>query len=213
MRVEEARWIEAARSGDVQAFNRLVILHQASAYGLAFRMLRREDAASDATQDAFLSAFTHLHQFRGGSFKAWLLRIVLNQVYDQLRRLQRHPSDSLDTLAYDEDAPVLQAPDPAPGPEDVALTSELRVCLEKGLRTLPPDQRAVVILCDIQGLSYEEAATATDTNLGTIKSRLSRGRMSMRRYLADHVELLPGNVRHYFESGEKGTAAAIPADG
>lgn len=213
MRVEEARWIEAARGGDVQAFNRLVILHQASAYGLAFRMLRREDAAADASQDAFLSAFTHLHQFRGGSFKAWLLRIVLNQVYDQLRRLQRYPSDSLDTLAYDEDAPVLQMPDRDPGPEDVALTSELRACLEEGLRTLPPDQRAVVILCDIQGLSYEEAATATDTNLGTIKSRLSRGRMSMRRYLADHVELLPGNVRHYFESGEKGTPAAIPADG
>ncbi len=201
--MDEAAWIEASKAGDVQAFNRLVILYQQSAYDLALRMLRDQDSAADATQDAFVSAFTHLHQFRGGSFKAWVLRIVLNQVYDRLRKTQRHPSDSLESLVYDDDSPVLQIVDAGPTPEEAALSGELMSCIEAGIRTLSPDQQATVILCDIHGMSYEEVASATGASLGTVKSRLNRGRMAMRAYLSKHVELMPSSIRHYFEGREE----------
>lgn len=209
--MDESSWIDASRRGDVQAFNRLVIRHQQAAYDLALRMLRDQDSAADATQDAFISAFTHLSQFRGGSFKAWLLRIVLNQVYNRLRKQRRQPSESLEAMSYDEDAPVLHIHDTAPGPEQVALSKELMACIEAGLGTLPPDQRAAVILSDIQGMGYDEIASVTGTSLGTVKSRLSRGRMAMRGYLADHVELLPPSIRHYFERIESGKS--VPSDG
>lgn len=200
--MDEAAWIDASKAGDVQAFNRLVIVHQQAAYDLAFRMLRDQDAAADATQDAFLSAFTHLHQFRGGSFKAWLLRIVLNQVYDRLRKVKRHPTDSLDQMTYDDEAPVLQIAGKDPTPEEAALSRELMTCIEDGLRTLSPDQQATIILCDLQGMSYEEVASATGTSVGTVKSRLSRSRSAMRGFLSGHLELMPPSIRHYFEGHE-----------
>jgi RNA polymerase sigma-70 factor, ECF subfamily len=212
--VDEAAWIAAGKAGDVQAFNRLVLAHQTAAYDLAYRMLKDSDSAADATQDAFLSAFTHLHQFRGGSFKAWLLRIVLNQVYDHLRSLQRHPSASLDGMAEDEDSPALQIADSQPLPEDVALSRELMSCIEVGLATLPPDQRATLILSDIQGMSYEEIAVATSASLGTVKSRLSRSRGALRTYLGKHRELLPPSQRLYFErtDGNAGKPPALAMD-
>ncbi len=200
--MNEAVWIEAGKAGDVQAFNRLVIAYQQAAYDLAYRMLRDEQAAADATQDAFVAAYTRIHQFRGGSFKAWLLRIVLNHVYDQLRAAKRHRTESLDSMAGDDDAPILQIANGGPTPEQVVLSREVLACIEAGLHTLSPDQRATVILCDVQGMSYEEAAAATGASLGTVKSRLNRGRTALRGYLAAHVELLPASLRHYFERAE-----------
>jgi RNA polymerase sigma-70 factor, ECF subfamily len=212
--LDEAAWIAASRAGDVQAFNRLVIAYQDSAYGLALRMLKDGDAAADATQDAFIAAFTRLHQFRGGSFKAWLLRIVLNRVYDELRKSQRHPTDSLETLGGDEDAPVLQIPSRGPGPEEAALSAELMSCIEAGLLILPTDQRAAIVLVDVQGMSYEETAEATGSSLGTVKSRVSRGRQAMRDYLSSHMELLPSSIRHYFEKiqSDQTNSAGMAAD-
>lgn len=201
--MDETAWIEASKAGDMQAFNRLVILHQQAAYDLALRMLRDQDTAADVTQDAFLSAFTHLHQFRGGSFKAWVLRIVLNQVYDRLRKVQRHPTDSLESMVYDDESPVLQIVDSEPTPEQAVLSGEVMTCIEAGILTLSPDQRAAVILCDIHGMSYDEVAEATGASLGTVKSRLNRGRMAMRAYLSGHVELMPASIRHYFEGREE----------
>ncbi|MHB0869999.1 MAG: sigma-70 family RNA polymerase sigma factor [Chloroflexota bacterium] len=213
--MDEAAWIAASKAGDVQAFNRLVIAYQQVAYELAFRMLRDEHAAADATQDSFLAAFTRLHQFRGGSFKAWLLRIVLNHVYDQLRALRRHPTESLDPLGDDEEAPVLQIANGGPTPEQLVLSRELMACIESGLQTLSPEQRATVILCDVQGMSYEEAALATGANLGTVKSRLNRGRLALRGHLSQHVELLPASLRHYFEGreAESQSASTLSTDG
>ncbi len=200
--MDEGDWIAASKAGDVQAFNRLVIAYQQIAYNFAFRMLRDEEAAADATQDAFIAAYTHLRDFRGGSFKAWLLRILLNRVYDQLRSLHRHPTESLETLSTEEDAPVLQIANGGPTPEEAALSRELMGCVEHGLRALPPDQRATLILSDVQGLSYEEIAVATGANLGTVKSRLSRARLAMRGYLEQYAELLPSSIRHYFDRSE-----------
>jgi len=201
-------WIAASKAGNVQAFNQLVIAHQQAAYQLAFRMLRDAEAAADATQEAFLTAFTRINQFRGGSFRAWLLRIVLNRVYDELRRLQSHRAESLESLTYEEDAPILQIANSRPTPEQVTLSRELTACLEAGLSRLPPEQRAVVILRDVLGMSYEETATATGSGLGTVKSRLNRGRSAMRSYLSQHTELLPAQFRHYFVRHEGGKVRA-----
>lgn len=214
--MDEASWVSASRAGDVQAFNRLVVAHQSAAYDLARRMLKDPDAAADATQDAFISAFTHLHQFRGGSFKAWLLRIVLNQVYDHLRARQRHPSSSLDGMVDDdEESPALQIADSQPLPEEITLSRELMGCIEAGLATLPPDQRATLILSDIQGMSYDEISTATGASLGTVKSRLSRARSGLRVYLGRHRELLPPSQRLYFERADMATGktSALAIDG
>ena len=213
--MDESVWIEASKKGDVQAFNRLVIAYQQAAYGLAYRMLHDEQAAADATQDSFLAAYTRILQFRGGSFKAWLLRIVLNHVYDQLRAARRHPAESLDTMCEDEDSPVLQLTNGGPTPEQVILSREVMACIESGLELLSPDQRATVILCDVQGMSYEEAATATGTNAGTVKSRLNRGRTALRGYLSEHAELLPSSLRHYFERDEvaHGETTTLATDG
>lgn len=200
--MEETAWIRASKAGDVQAFNRLVVAYQQAAYDLAFRMLRDQDSAADAAQDAFVSAFTHLHQFRGGSFKAWLLRIVLNQVYDRLRKMRRHPTDSLESMVYDDDAPVLRIADPQFTPEQVVLSRELMDCIEAGIRTLSPDQQATLILSDVHGMSYEEIAIATDASLGTVKSRLSRARLAMRAYLGEHRELMPASIRLYLGKQE-----------
>ena len=101
--MDEQALIASARKGDVRAFNQLVMLYQSMVYNLAYRILSDPDAAADATQDAFLSAFKAMHKFRGGSFKAWLLRIVTNACYDQLRRKQRRPTSSLDDLPVEAD--------------------------------------------------------------------------------------------------------------
>jgi RNA polymerase sigma-70 factor (ECF subfamily) len=213
--LDEAAWITASKNGDVQAFNKLVLAYQEMAYALAFRMLRNQEAAADAVQEAFLSAFTRVHQFRGGSFKAWLARIVLNQVYDQLRKQRRQPTETLDPSDDYEDAPVLQIPDAQPGPEQTALSRELMSCIEDGLQTLPAEQRAALILCDIHGLSYEEISAATETSLGTVKSRLSRGRQALRSYLARHMELLPPQYRQYYTGVEadQRPASTLVTDG
>lgn len=193
--MDEQALIAAARRGDVQAFNRLVLNYQALVYNVAYRMLHDADSAADATQETFLSAFHGLGAFRGGSFKAWLLRIVTNACYDQLRVAQRRPTSSLDDLQVDPDHSTTLL-DESESPEDYALRQDLGRAIQTGLDTLPPDQRATVILSDIQGLSYEEIAQVTAVSLGTVKSRLSRGRARLREYLQSQEELLPGRYRH-----------------
>lgn len=192
--MDEQALVAAARRGDAQAFNKLILNYQTLVYNVAYRMLHDPDAAADATQEAFVSAFRALHGFRGGSFKAWLLRIVTNACYDQLRVAQRRPSSSLDDMSIDPDhSPTLL--DHAESPEDYALRQDLGRAIQYGLDQLPPDQKVTVILSDIQGLSYEEIAQATGVALGTVKSRLSRGRTRLRDLLQRQQELLPRRYR------------------
>jgi RNA polymerase sigma-70 factor (ECF subfamily) len=196
---EELRFVEAARRGDVESFNALVRLYEGRVYNLCYRMLGDADSAADAAQEAFLSAFRNLRAFRGGSFRSWLLRIATNACYDALRARKRRPAVSLDAHADDEDdASPLQLPDTAESPDDAALRRELAGAIQHGLASLPEDQRAVVILSDIEGLSYEEIAVVTGANLGTVKSRLSRGRARLREVLRAG-ELLPARYRHESE--------------
>jgi len=186
--------IAAARRGDVQAFNKLILTHQTLAYNVAYRMLHDQDAAADATQEAFISAFRALPGFRGGSFKAWLLRIVTNACYDHLRVLKRRPTSSLDDLLVDPDHSTM-LDDEKETPEEYAMRQDLSRVIQAGLDHLPPDQRATVILSDVQGLSYEEIAEATGVSLGTVKSRLSRGRARLRDLLQEERELSPPRYR------------------
>lgn len=192
--MNEEALIARAAHGDVNAFNQLVLAYQQLAYNVAYRILSNEDKAQDATQDAFLKGFRALHQFRGGSFKAWLLRIVTNCAYDQLRMRQRRPQTPIDDLLEDDEHSTL-VEDPAAGPEDLVQRVEFDGAIQVALQTLPEDQRTVLILSDIQGLSYEEIAEVTLVSLGTVKSRLSRARAKMRDYLLAHRELLPEGIR------------------
>lgn len=192
---DDERLATAAQGGDLAAFNALVTRHERAAYGLALRMLSEPAMAEDVTQESFLAAWSNLHTYRGGVFKSWLLRIVANRCYDELRRRQRHPADSLDALPV-EPAGEWTTLAPAETPDDYALRRELSRHLQRGIASLPPDQRLTLILSDVQGHSYDEIATITGVNLGTVKSRLSRARARLREELRRGGELFERYLRH-----------------
>lgn len=195
--MDEAALIQAAKQGDLDAFNRLVLAYQDMVFAQAYRMINEPEAAEDATQDAFISAYRNLRSYRGGSFKAWLLRIVTNACYDELRRRKRRPTTPLRPLDQDEEE--IESPrwlaDPGESPEEAAERAELAEALQNCLQRLSPEFRAVVILVDMQGMDYQEASEAAGTALGTIKSRLARGRLKLRDCLQGFWELLPASFR------------------
>lgn len=193
--MDEKALIDAACKGNVGSFNQLVLCHQSMVHNVAYRILGDCDAAADATQDAFLSAFKAIAKFRGGSFKAWLLRIVTNTCYDQLRRKQRRPTASLDALLVLDPAPIRPLTDPGESPEEFAMRQELSRVIQVGIGALPPEQRVALVLSDVQGLSYQDIAEATGVSLGTVKSRLSRARGKLRDFLLEQRELLPSRYR------------------
>jgi RNA polymerase sigma-70 factor (ECF subfamily) len=193
MLAEEPSLIARSQRGDLAAFNALVECYQRQVYNLCLRLLASAEAAEDATQEAFIAAYRRIDSFRGGSFRAWLLRIAANASYDELRRQRRRPAASLEAATAVHGA--AEVPSPAAGPEDEALRQELNVHLQEGLATLLPDQRLAVILRDVHGLSYEELAEAMRCSVGTVKSRIARGRARMREYLTAQRELLPRPFR------------------
>jgi RNA polymerase sigma-70 factor (ECF subfamily) len=194
--MNEPALIESARKGDLDAFNTLVITYQRQVYNLAYRIMGDEASASDATQDAFLSAYKHIGSFRGDSFKSWIFRIVTNACYDELRRRKRKPAASLEGLVDDSDTEIeYDIPDESVGPEERMQQREMAAMIQAGIDSLPPDQRITLVLSDVQGMSYEEIAIITGANLGTVKSRLSRARAKLRDYLLSKGELLPGALR------------------
>ena len=181
--------IQRSKQGDLDSFNRLVEIYQGPVYNLALRMSVNSQAAEDAAQDAFFSAWRHIGSFRGDNFRAWLLRITANACRDQLRKLKQHRSASLEALPIEP-----QGLTSTESPEDYVLCQEIGEQIQKGLAALPSEQRLAVVLSDIQGLSYEEIAQVMDCSLGTVKSRLSRGRAQMRDYLLAR-ELFPSEFR------------------
>jgi RNA polymerase sigma-70 factor (ECF subfamily) len=198
-RMDELGLIHSAQKGDVNAFNRLVLEYQTLAYNVAYRIMAEADAAADATQEAFISAYKHIDSYRGGSFRGWLMRIVTNACYDELRRRKRRPAVSLEELTTnlegeenDSDA-VLASTEELP--EDRTQRKELATALQNCLNNLPDDMRTVTVLCDVQGMDYAEIAEATGVALGTVKSRLSRARARLRDCLQDVRELLPAVYR------------------
>lgn len=188
--MDEQPLITSAQSGSLDAFNQLVLLHQDLVYRQAFWMLGEPEAAEDITQDTFLLAYRNLPSFRGGSFKAWLFRIVSNLCYDELRRKNRRPTQPLNPTDSEDDeieSPAWLA-DSGPTPEELVERADLRQTLQRFLEELPAEYRSLVLLIDVEGLNYMEAAQALDIPVGTVKSRLARARMRLRGWLLSSNE-------------------------
>ena len=182
MKMEETELVQLASQGDLGAYNELVLKYQNLVYSHAYGLLGNYDAAEDITQDAFILAFRKMYQFRGGSLRAWLLKIVTNLCYDEMRTWKRVPLRSLELI--NEDGETNESPywikDLNLLPEESIEIKELRVGIQHGLSTLPMNFHIAVTLVDIQELSYQEAAFVMGTSLGTLKSRLARGRLMLR---------------------------------
>jgi RNA polymerase sigma-70 factor, ECF subfamily len=212
--IDEKRLIAAAQHGNIESFNYLVRAYQGRLYHTAYRVLGDGCAASDATQDAFIAAYKSIRSFRGGSFRAWLLRIVTNRCYDHLRSNRSKHTVSLDALL--PDCPNMEesiGESREESPHDSAERQELGSIIQKGLQSMPPDQRATVTLADIQGFAYEEIAQITGVNIGTVKSRLSRGRAYLREFLLAQEGVVPTSYR-FNDAARRGPQAQVePKEG
>ena len=191
--MDEVALIQDACQGDLTAFNRLVLAYQNMVYNQAYRVIGETDAAEDATQEAFISAYRKLHTYRGGSFRGWLLRIVTNACYDEMRRRKRRPVAPLEP--QNKEGEEIESPrwmvDPGESPEESAQRGELAQAIQGCLNNLPPNFRTVAVLVDIQGMDYAQVAEIIKKPLGTVKSRLARARRRMQLCLQKFRELLP----------------------
>jgi RNA polymerase sigma-70 factor, ECF subfamily len=182
----DQRLVERALSGDLDAFNDLVAHYQDLLFGLTYRIVRDRDAASDAVQEAFFSAFRNLDRFRGTTFRAWLSRIAINAATDVLRLRKRRPADPYPE--WEDDA--WQPPTgPADDPELQATHRAQARAISQAMESITVDQRRAILLFDVEGFDYQEIATITEVSLGTVKSRIHRGRLALRDLLADQMEL------------------------
>ena len=184
--MEEIDLLRAATQNDLESFNQLILKYQNMVYNQAYRILQNPDIAEDITQDTFIIGFQKLIQFRGGSFRAWLLKIVTNLCYDEMREWKRATLLSLEPV--NDDGESIEEPiwlrDPGMLPEETVERHELQSVLEQGLNKLPHFYREAVQLVDIQQLSYKEASFVSGISIGTLKSRLARGRWQLRNNLA-----------------------------
>lgn len=181
--------LERARSGDLEAFNDLIVCYQDQLFALVARMVPDRDQAADAVQEAFLHAYRHLDAFRGGSVKSWLSRIAINAAMDIQRFRKRRPAEPYPELEDDTWQP---AADVSADPVTTTLTAERHRALESALARITVDQRTAIVLYDVEGYDYAEIATLTKVSLGTVKSRIHRGRLALRELLADRMELFRG---------------------
>jgi RNA polymerase sigma-70 factor (ECF subfamily) len=201
--MDETALIQQARHGDLDAFNRIVLAYQEQTYNLALRLLGDDPSAQDATQIAFINAFQSIKSFRGGSFRAWILRILTNACFDELRRQKRKPTEDLnpiDTSSGDELEDPTWLSDDSQSPEDHITQQELEKAIQRCLRGLPEEFRAVIVLVDVQGMDYQEASEVVKKPLGTIRSRLARARQRVQECLQNAGELLPDKYRLNEES-------------
>ena len=195
--VSEKALIRAAQRGDLEAFNQLVLRYQNLLFGIALRLLNDEDVAADAVQEALISAFRRFNTFRGDSLRSWLARVVVNACYDEMRKKRRQHSVPLEqyNAEGDEIETSYWLVDAQADPEVQYEASELETAIQKSLNKLPAIYRLMLVLVDIEGLSYEEAAMAARVPVGTVKSRLARARLQMQKSLQNAGELLPSSYR------------------
>ena len=195
--IPEKTLIRAAQRGDLEAFNLLILRYQNLLFGIALRLLNDEDAAADAVQEALISAFRRFDTFRGDSLRSWLARVVVNACYDEMRKKRRQHSVPLEQ--FNSDGEEIETSywlvDPESDPEAQFESFELENAIQKSLDKLQPIYRLMLVLVDIEGLSYEEAAMAARVPVGTVKSRLARARSQMQKSLQVAGELLPASYR------------------
>jgi len=193
--LSESSLIEKALQGDLDAFNQLVLEYQSLAYNHAHALLGDRATAEDATQDSFIRAFQNLSSFRGGSFRAWLLKIVTNMSYDFMRRTKRHPTEPL--FPEDENGEEMESPtwlaDPSPSVEATLEEKQFSDSIYQMLDELPDIYRSVITLVDLYELDYSEAADILKVPIGTVKSRVARARMQMKERLQGG----PGHLLDY----------------
>ncbi len=188
----EKELVRAAAGGDESAFSELVRIYENKAYHLALRMVSNPEDAYDVAQDAFLAAWRGLPSFRGESgFSTWLYRLVSNAAIDHLRRTKHQRGN----VSLDDEELNLDAPDDSPTPQEAAEENDLKQAVAAGLRELSDDHRTVLVMREVQELSYEEIAESLQLDLGTVKSRISRARTHLRKIL-----LQSGNLSEYLPS-------------
>lgn len=186
--------VRAAAKGDEEAFAQLVRLHENKVYHLALRMCGNPEDATDVAQEAFLAAWRGLPNFRGeAGFSTWLYRLVNNAAIDHLRKTKKQRGD----VSLDDEESHVDTPDTGPGPQEAAESGELRQAVAEGLNRLGEDHRQVLVLREVQQLSYEEIAGVLGLDLGTVKSRLSRARNALRKILLES-----GNLSGYLPSNK-----------
>ena len=181
--------LERARDGDLNAFNDLVVVYQDMLFALVVRMVPDRDQASDAVQEAFFSAFRNMAGFRGGSVKSWLSRIAINAAMDAQRLKKRRPADPYPELEDDTWQPPADA---SADPVTTSLTTERHRALSAALADITNDQRTAIVLYDVEGYDYAEIAEITRVSIGTVKSRIHRGRLALRALLSDRMDLFRG---------------------
>ena len=181
---EEKVWIDAAREGDQRAFEQLIHRYEKRVFALTRRMCKNPADAEEAAQEAFLAAWQGLRFFRGdSSFSTWLYRLASNACVDLLRKEGRHSAAAGPSL-NDEEA-VVEIPDNSPTPHVLAERAEQRKQIEEGLAALPEEYREILILREIHQQSYDEISEILSLDLGTVKSRINRGRKRLRKFLLE----------------------------
>ena len=187
---EDQSLVQLAQQGDLSAFNDIVERHQRAVYATCLRMLRDPQLAEDATQDAFVRAWSAIDSFRGGIVRPWLLRIATTRTYDVLRSRARRPAQSLDAQPFESEPEWSTQVQPAENPEQFSTRGELSDLLQEALASLPEDQRLAIVLSDVQGYGYDEIAQVMDIAVGTVKSRISRGRGRLREFLQESPDAM-----------------------
>jgi RNA polymerase sigma-70 factor (ECF subfamily) len=181
--------VERAKAGDLAAFNDLVSLYQDQLWSLVARMVPDVDQAADVVQEAFFRAYRNLATFRGGSVRSWISRMAVNAAMDLQRARKRRPVQPYPELEDDSWQPSTgEEADPA----HAAVSAERSRVLGAALAAIGTDQRTAIVLFDVQGFDYAEIAQMTGVSLGTVKSRIHRGRLALRDLLGDRMELFRG---------------------
>lgn len=199
-REQEAAVVRRVLEGDVNAYEELVLAYEKNVYNLALRMVGNAQDAEDMAQEAFLKAYNSLSGFRGDSkFSVWLYRIVNNVCLDHLRRQNRRQASSLSVEDDEGEESQLDIPDESQSPEALLERSLTKDAVRRGLQTLPAEQRQILLLREIQGMSYEEIGQCLDLEPGTVKSRIFRARKRLCAFL-----LSDGNIPQVFASSTQG---------
>ena len=197
-REQEAMIVRKVLQGDVNAFEKLVTEYERAVYAIAQRMTGNAEDAADMTQETFIKAYNSLSSFRGDSkFSVWLYRIANNVCLDFLRSRSRKPTVSLSAEDDDGEETQLDIADESQSPELLLESALTRDAVRRGLDSLPPDYKQILLLREIQGLSYEEIAAALGIESGTVKSRIFRARKKLCTFLIED-----GNIPEFRSSGK-----------
>ena len=180
--------VSLSKDGNLSAFNSLIERYQGAVYNLCYRLIGDRGSAEDAAQEAFLSAYRSIGRFEGGSFKSWLFRIAANESKDELRRRGRRPAEALHSESAEDEQPFDVA-DPAESAPEYLERAAVAQGIQAALLVLPFEQRQAILLLDVHGYHYDEIALMTNANVGTVKSRIHRGRERLRTLLSEDPEL------------------------